>query len=64
MRKHLETKEEKQLKKLLDILSDLRLDLEMFGYYFSHTSDLMYNRLQIIYETAKVEKEKRNGNDI
>ena len=64
MRKHIETREEKQLKKLLDILSDLRLDLEKFGYYLAYSSDLMYNRLMIIFETATAEKEKQNGNNI
>lgn len=64
MRKHIMTKEEKAATKITDILSDLRLDLERTGYYLAFTSDLMYNRLQVIYETATEEKEKRNGNHI
>jgi hypothetical protein len=59
MRKHLETKEEKQVRKLADILSDLRLDLEMVGYYLAmNVSSVVYNRFQIISETAKEVKEK------
>jgi uncharacterized membrane protein len=58
MRKHLETKEEKQVKKLTDILADLRLDLEMMGYYLAmNVSSVVYNRLQIISEKAKEVKE-------
>ncbi len=64
MRRHITTNEEKAVIKLANILSDLRLNLEDVGYHFSFTSDLMYNRLQVIYETATEEKEKRNGNNI
>lgn len=59
MRRHIITNEERQVKKLADILSDLRLDLEMMGYYLAiNVSSTVYNRLQIISETAKEEKEK------
>ena len=66
MRRHIVTNEERQVKKLADILSDLRLDLEMMGYYIAiNVSSTVYNRLQIISETAKEEKEKDyNGNSI
>jgi len=58
MRKHLETKEEKQVKRLADILADLRLDLEMVGYYLAmNVSSVVYNRFQVISETAKEIKE-------
>lgn len=63
MRKHITTKEEKAVVKITDIISDLRLDLEKIGYYLAYSSDLMYNRLQIIFETATAEKEKQNGNN-
>lgn len=59
MRKHLTTTEERQVKKLADIISDLRLDLELMGYYLGmNVSSVVYNRLQIISETAKEVKEK------
>lgn len=59
MRRHIITNEERQVKKLADILSDLRLDLEMMGYYLAiNVSSTVYNRLQIVSETAKEKKEK------
>lgn len=59
MRRHIITTEERQVKKLADILADLRLDLEMMGYYLGmNVSSVVYNRLQIISETAKQTKEK------
>lgn len=64
MRKHIVTNEEKAVIKLTNILSDLRLNLEDVGYHFSFTSDLMYNRLQIVYDVATEEKEKRNDHNI
>jgi hypothetical protein len=63
MRRHITTNEEKAVKKLTDILSDLRLNLELVGYHLAISSDLMYNRLQVIFETATEEKEKQNGNN-
>ena len=64
MRRKVVTNEEKAVIKLTNILADLRLNLELVGYHLAFSSDLMYNRLQIIYETATAEKEKRNGNNI
>lgn len=59
MRRHIITKEEREVNKLANILSDLRLDLEMMGYYLAmNVSSVVYNRLQIISETAKENKEK------
>jgi hypothetical protein len=58
------TNEEKAVKKLIDILSDLRLNLEDVGYHLAFSSDLMYNRLQVIFETATAEKENRNDHNI
>ena len=58
MRKHIITQEEKQVRKIADILSDLRLDLELMGYYLAMSvSSVVYNRLQIVSETAKETKE-------
>lgn len=64
MRRRITTNEEKAVIKLTNILADLRLNLEDVGYHLAFTSDLMYNRLQVIYETATEEKEKRNDNNI
>ncbi len=58
MRRKIITHEEKQVKKIADILADLRLDLELMGYYLGmNVSSVVYNRLQIISETAKATKE-------
>jgi uncharacterized membrane protein len=58
MRKQITTREEKQVKRLADILSDLRLDLELMGHYLAiSVSSVVYNRLQVISETAKEIKE-------
>jgi hypothetical protein len=52
------TREEKEAKRLADILSDLRLDLELLGHYLAiSVSSVVYNRLQIVSETAKQVKE-------
>ena len=59
MRKHLITREEREVSKLANILADLRLDLELMGYYLGmNVSSVVYNRLQIVSETAKEVKEK------
>jgi len=63
MRRRVITNEEKAVIKLTNILADLRLNLEDVGYHLAFTSDLMYNRLQVIYETATAEKENRNDNN-
>jgi hypothetical protein len=61
MRKRIITNEEKEAKKLAELLSDLRLDLELVGVYFAqNVSSTLYNRLQIVYETAQEIKEEQN----
>jgi len=58
MRKQIITYEEKQAKKIADILADLRLDLELMAHYIAiSVSSVVYNRLQIVSETAKEIKE-------
>jgi hypothetical protein len=62
MRKRIITKEEKVAKTIMEKLSDLTLDLEMLGYYLAlNVSGVLYNRFQIVAETAIDEKEKQNG---
>lgn len=59
MRRKIITKEEREVTKLANILSDLRLDLEMMGYYLAmNVSSVVYNRLQIMSEKAKQTKEE------
>lgn len=65
MRKHKETKEEKVARTILEKISDLTLNLELIGYYIAlNVSGVLYNRFQIISETAEEEKEKSNGRNI
>lgn len=62
MRKRIITNEEKEANKLAEILSDLRLDLELVGAYFAqNVGSTLYNRLQVVYETAQEIKEEQNG---
>jgi hypothetical protein len=61
MRKRIITNEEKEANKLAELLSDLRLDLELVGVYFAqNVGSTLYNRLQIVYETAQEIKEEQN----
>lgn len=44
--------------RLADICSDLRLDLDMVGTYLARVAPYVsFNRLQVIAESAKEEKE-------
>lgn len=58
MRRHRVTEEERVAKKFADLLSDLRLDLDKVGIYFSQmVPTVTYNRLIIMAEAAEAEKE-------
>lgn len=58
MRRHRVTEEERVAKKLADLLSDIRLDLDKVGMYFSQiVPTVTYNRLIIMAEAAEAEKE-------
>ena len=60
MRKKLITKEEKVAIQLTNILSDLRLDLDMVGEYLVQLSPtLIYNRLITIADSAEQAKENQ-----
>ena len=62
MRRYKETKEEKVARTILERISDLTLNLELIGYYIAlNVSGVLYNRFQIISETAEEEKEKQIG---
>jgi hypothetical protein len=58
MKKHTITQEEKVAIKLNDMLSDLRLDLDMVGLYFMQIArKVAYNRLSVVYESAQQQLE-------
>ncbi len=55
------TQEDIVTKKIIDLLSDLRLDLDMIGLYFGKYARLtIYKRLEYIYETAKAHRESKD----
>lgn len=58
MRRHKVTEEEKVATKLANIVNDLTIDLEQVGVYFARSSRLVsQNRLQVVAESAKAERE-------
>lgn len=61
------TDEEKVANRLGNMVSDLRVDLELVGEYLAKSQPhVVYNRLQVIAESAKETKEGTNyaQNDI
>jgi hypothetical protein len=61
---HKITIEEKFVARLTDMLSDLRLDLDMIGLYFGrYASRLTFMRLEHIYETARAHRESKNDRE-
>lgn len=55
------TEEEKVANKLGNSISDLRVDLELVGEYLAKSQPyVVYNRLQVIAESAKETKEGTN----
>jgi hypothetical protein len=55
------TEEEKVAIKLGNMVSDLRVDLELVGEYLAKSQPyVVYNRLQVIAESAKETKEGTN----
>lgn len=55
------TEEEKVANKLGNMVSDLRVDLELVGEYIAYSQPhVVYNRLQVIAEAAKETKENTN----
>jgi len=55
------TDEEKVAMKLGNTISDLRVDLELVGEYLAKSQpNVVYNRLQVIAESAKETKEGTN----
>ena len=59
--KRIVTAEEKVANKLGNQISDLRVDLELVGQYLAESQpNVVYNRLQVIAESAKETKEGTN----
>jgi hypothetical protein len=60
MRKKLITKEEKVAIQLSNVLSDLRLDLDMVGHYLAESvPNVIYNRLITIADSAEHTKQEQ-----
>jgi len=58
---HKITTEEKFVARLTDMLSDLRLDLDMIGMYFGrYASRLVFQRLETIFLSAQHYRENAN----
>jgi hypothetical protein len=65
MANHKITKEEKVVQRIIDMLSDLRLDLDMIGLYFGrYASTLAFKRFEIIFETAKEQRENHDSREV
>ena len=63
-RGHKTTREEAITHKLIDILSDLRTDLDMIGLYFGRYARLtVYRRLEHIYEVAREHRENADSRE-
>ena len=59
--KRIVTVEERVANKLGNQISDLRVDLELVGQYLAKSQpNVVYNRLQVIAESAKETKEGTN----
>jgi hypothetical protein len=63
MRRKLVTKEEKVAIQLSNVLSDLRLDLDLIGQYLAESSpNVIYNRLITIADSAEHTMQERYNN--
>jgi len=59
-RQHRKTKEDIVAEKIVDFLSDIRLDLDLIGLYLGkYIRTTIWMRLEHIYETAKTPSRKR-----
>jgi hypothetical protein len=57
MRKKLITNEERVAKQLTTMLSDIRIDLDLVGYYLVQLSpNVIYNRLMVVADMAEEAK--------
>lgn len=54
------SKESKTAEKMIQLVNDLDLDLEMVGIYVAdNSSSILYNRLFQVFESARHQKEYR-----
>ena len=61
---HKQTREETITAKFIDLLSDLRTDLDMIGLYFGRYARLtVYKRLEHIYEVARHHRENEDDRE-
>jgi len=59
---HKKTREEVIAEKIVDFLSDLRLDLDLIGLYLGrYVRITIWKRLEHIYEVAKYHREKEDN---
>jgi hypothetical protein len=62
MSKGIVTREQKISATIIDLLADMRLDLDMIGLYFGkYARTVIYNRLAHIYEVAKYHRENEDS---
>jgi len=60
----MKTEEEKVAEKLISLLSDIRLDLTMIGYYFANIATKgAFLRLEEVIESSKETEESRFDRD-
>lgn len=58
------SREEQVAGKIADLLSDLRLNLDLVGQYLGrHKPTVNYNRLQEVADSAYYEREKRQARE-
>tara|TARA_B110000908_G_C10138019_1_gene395404 strand:- start:629 stop:859 length:231 start_codon:yes stop_codon:yes gene_type:complete len=61
---HNATREEAITARIIDLLSDLRIDLDMIGLYFGrHARITVYKRLEHIYEVARHHREHEDSRE-
>jgi hypothetical protein len=53
------TRELKIAQKISEMVNDLTLDLDQIGVYLATNNNITYNRLMVITESAKYEKEEK-----
>jgi hypothetical protein len=65
MSRNRKTKEEVVANKIIDMVSDVTLDLDNVGEYVADNSpSVLYNRLEVVMESARERKENvYNGTD-
>jgi len=64
-RGHKQTREETVTSKLIEMIADLRLDLDMIGLYFGrYARYTIYRRLEHIYEVARHHRETTDSREV